>query len=158
VAAALRQQPLTQGTTVSERTLTALMALSVDAMREALALLPQTLKEHGDNVKRKQEARANSLFQPTEPGGKFALPEAAYGDKDTFHGGIEILGPPSAHLEREMCREHTESADSNDSFTAWNSGENVTQAIKVAFLCSFARAPASNSYDRFKTIVPFPDD
>ena len=89
MAAALRQQPLTQGTTVSERTLTALMALSVDAMREALALLPQTLKEHGDNVKRKQEARANSLFQPTEPG---SVPAVVRGMCPDAHSGVVPRG------------------------------------------------------------------
>ena len=81
------------GTPLAEQTLDTLTELSAEEMRDELAPLYASLKEHGEQVKQDREARAKKLaaFEVDEAEGKFTqLPTAAYGDKDSFHKGLEV--------------------------------------------------------------------
>ena len=82
---------------MAEQTLDTLTELSLEEMRGDVAPLYASLKEHGEQVKQDREARAKKLaaFEVEEAEGKFthmryALPTAAYGDKDSFHKGLEV--------------------------------------------------------------------
>ena len=120
-------------TSVADKTTQVLTKLSVDEFRkEVAAVLPQRLKERGDEVKREREERKKKL-QVEEGKGKFTdLPEAAYGTKDDFHKGLEIIGQPHANTLEQLIKECQDSKDSNDEFEAWNSGKNVTTPKKVS--------------------------
>jgi len=118
-------------TSVADKTTQVLTKLSLDEFRkEVAAVLPQRLKERGDEVKREREERKKKL-QVEEGKGKFTdLPEAAYGTKDDFHKGLEIIGQPHANTMEQLIKECQDSKDSNDEFEAWNSGKNVTTPKK----------------------------
>ena len=124
------------GDACTEQTLDALAELSEEEMRPALSTLALSLKEHGVQRKREREERARKLASLTAVScdhreGKFAhLPTAAYGDKDSFHKGLDIIGLPHPHVLPEMAREFLEGPDAQDEFTAWNSGENRTFSRK----------------------------
>jgi len=120
-------------TSVADKTTQVLTKLSVDEFRkEVAAVLPQRLKERGDEVKREREERKKKL-QVDQGQGKFVdLPTAAYGTKDDFHQGLEIIGQPHANTLEQLIKECQDSKDSNDEFEAWNSGKNVTTAKKVS--------------------------
>ena len=121
------------GTPLAEQTLDTLTELSAEEMRDELAPLYASLKEHGEQVKLDREARAKNLakLEVDTAEGKFTqLPTAAYGDKDSFHQGLGVLGLPHPDVLTEMKREFLEALDSMDTFTAWNSGPNETNCIK----------------------------
>ena len=121
------------GTPLAEQTLDTLTELSAEEMRDELAPLYASLKEHGEQVKLDREARAKNLakLEVDTAEGKFTqLPTAAYGDKDSFHKGLEVLGLPHPDVLTEMKREFLGAPDSEDAFTAWNSGPNETNCIK----------------------------
>ena len=121
------------GTPLAEQTLDTLTELSAEEMRDELAPLYASLKEHGEQVKLDREARAKNLakLEVDTAEGKFTqLPTAAYGDKDSFHQGLEVLGLPHPDVLTEMRREFLGAPDSEDAFTAWNSGPNETNCIK----------------------------
>lgn len=61
------------------------------------------------------------------------LDTAAYGQKDIFDKGLEVLGVPHVDILEKMYEEMVTSDDSDDNFTAWNSGENITFPKKVLF-------------------------
>jgi hypothetical protein len=90
-------------TSVSDKTTEVLTELSVDELRKEVAVvLPRLLKEHGDEVNRKREQTKKKLaaLQSEKGEGKFAnLPTAAYGNKEDFHKGLEVLGQPTASPE-----------------------------------------------------------
>jgi hypothetical protein len=119
---------------VAEKTTEVLTELSVDELhKEVAALLPRRLKKSGDEVKREREERKKKLaaLQVEEGESKFAhLPTAAYGDKDGFHKGLEIIGLPHPNTLEELIKECQKKDDSNDEFEAWNSGKNVTNSSK----------------------------
>ena len=120
-------------TSVADKTTQVLTKLSVDEFRkEVAAVLPQRLKERGDEVKREREERKKEM-QVDQGQGKFVdLPTAAYGTKDDFHQGLEIIGQPHANTLEQLIKECQDSKDSNDQFEAWNSGPNVTTPKKVS--------------------------
>ena len=81
------------GTSWAEQTLDTLTELSAEEMRDELAPLYASLKEHGEQVKQDRAARADKLkeFKVQEAEGKFTqLHTAAYGYKDSFHKGLEV--------------------------------------------------------------------
>ena len=85
--------PADDGTSMAERTLDTLMELSGEEIYDELAPLYTSLTEHGEQVKQDREARAKELaeFEVDTAEGKFTqLPTAAYGNKDSFHKGIEV--------------------------------------------------------------------
>ena len=90
-------------TSVADKTTEVLTELSVDELRKEVAVvLPRLLKEHGDEVNRKREQTKKKLaaLQSEKGEGKFAnLPTAAYGNKEDFHKGLEVLGQPTASPE-----------------------------------------------------------
>ena len=91
------KSPAEDGTSWAEQTLDTLTQLSAKEMRVELAPLYASLKEHGEQVKLDREARAKNLakLEVDTAEGKFTqLPTAAYGDKDSFHQGLEVLGLP----------------------------------------------------------------
>jgi len=118
-------------TSVSDKTTEVLTELSVDELRkEVAAVLPRLLKEHGDEVKREREERKKKLaaLQVEEGEGKFTnLPTAAYGNKDDFHKGLEVLGQPHPNTLEELIRECQKFKDSLDDFKA---GPNFTNSSK----------------------------
>ena len=127
------KSPAEDGTSWAEQTLDTLTELSAEEMRDELAPLYASLKEHGEQVKQDRAARADKLkeFKVQEAEGKFTqLLTAAYGDKDSFHKGLEVLGLPHPDVLTEMKREFLGAPDSGDAFTAWNSGPNETNCIK----------------------------
>ena len=88
-----KNAPAEEGTSLAEQTLDTLTELSLEEMRGDVAPLYASLKEHGEQVKQDREARAKKLaaFEVEEAEGKFTqLPTAAYGDKDSFHKGLEV--------------------------------------------------------------------
>ena len=91
-------------TSVADKTTQVLTKLSVDEFRkEVAAVLPQRLKERGDEVKREREERKKKL-QVEEGKGKFTdLPEAAYGTKDDFHQGLEVHSRSRAQTHTHAC-------------------------------------------------------
>jgi hypothetical protein len=105
--------------------------LSMDEWRkEVAAVLPQRLKERGNEVKRERKERKKKL-QVEEGQGKFTnLSTFAYGTKKNFHQGLEILGQPHANTLEQLIKECQDSKDSNDEFEAWNSCRNVTTPKK----------------------------
>ena len=127
------KSPAEDGTSWAEQTLDTLTELSAEEIRDELAPLYASLKEHGEQVKLDREARAKNLakLEVDTAEGKFTqLPTAAYGDKDSFHQGLEVLGLPHPDVLTEMKREFLGAPDSGDAFTAWNSGPNETNCIK----------------------------
>ena len=85
--------PAEDGTSWAEQTLDTLTELSQKEMRDELAQLYKSLKEHGEQVKQDREARARRMaaFEVDAAEGKFTqLPTAAYGDKKSFHMGLEV--------------------------------------------------------------------
>ena len=85
--------PADDGTSMAERTLDTLMELSGEEIYDELAPLYTSLTEHGEQVKQDRETRAKELaeFEVDTAEGKFTqLPTAAYGDKDSFHQGLEV--------------------------------------------------------------------
>ncbi len=121
-------------TSVADKTTEILTELSVDELsKEVAVFLSRRLKERGDEVKREREERKKKLaeLQVEEGEGKFAqLPTAAYGNKDDFHKGLEVLGLPDPNTLEELIKECQKKDDSNDEFEAWNSGKNVTNSSK----------------------------
>ena len=87
------KSPAEDGTSWAEQTLDTLTELSAEEMRDELAPLYASLKEHGEQVKQDRAARVDKLkeFKVQEAEGKFTqLLIAAYGDKDSFHKGLEV--------------------------------------------------------------------
>jgi hypothetical protein len=69
---------------------------------------------------------------------KFAnLPEAAYGKREDFHRGLEVIGFPHSKASEEMLNEWTDSG-SDEPFETWNSGKIVTTTRKEWY---FVKAP-----------------
>ena len=91
-------------TSVADKTTQVLTKLSVDEFRkEVAAVLPQRLKERGDEVKREREERKKKL-QVDQGQGKFVdLPTAAYGTKDDFHRGLEVHSRSRAQTHTHAC-------------------------------------------------------
>ena len=69
---------------------------------------------------------------------KFAnLPEVAYGKREDFHRGLEVIGFPHSKASEEMLNEWTDSG-SDEPFETWNSGKIVTTTRKEWY---FVKAP-----------------
>ena len=92
-------------TSVADKTTQVLTKLSVDEFRkEVAAVLPQRLKERGNEVKREREDRKKKL-QVDQGHSKFVdLPTAAYGTKKDFHQNLEIIGQPHANTLEQLSR------------------------------------------------------
>jgi uncharacterized protein len=125
VTAHLSKAPWQCKADTSCNTLEALTWLSEQEMLEELVHLPKSLKRHCCTVKQEREDRSTKIasLQVDRGEGKFAdLPTAAYGDKDSFHKGLEVVGLPHPHVLDEMRREHLEGPDSKESFEACGPG------------------------------------
>jgi hypothetical protein len=99
----------------------------------ALALnIPKRLVAHGDTEEERRLKREAFKREQESNEGKFtSLPTAAYGDVDSVHMGLEVVGLPHNNILEHMRVEHTESADSHKTFEARNSGKNVTTPTHV---------------------------
>ena len=98
-----------------------------------VASLATALCEHAAALKDKLAARVSceEKQNQADTDNKFSnLPEAAYGEVADFHTGLEVVGIPHPRTRDEMHKEHTQKADSQEEFEAWNSGKNVTTPQK----------------------------
>ena len=106
-------QPHDNDTSVANKTLGALASLKADEMHEALAALPKALSEHAEQVRLEREKRDKAVaqLQRDKGEGKFAnLPTAAYGKKEDFHKGLEVILRLNRRKTRMGCthtRAHT---------------------------------------------------
>ena len=104
-------------------------------LKEAVGdALVKALGEHArkecDRRIRESNDAISTLEQSTHAAGKFADPEASFGDEEDFHAGLEKLGLPRPKIVDAMFHEFCRANDSTEEFTAWNSGENRTFARK----------------------------
>ena len=99
----------------------------------ALALkVSERLVAHGAEEEERRLKREARKTEQASTEGKFtSLPTAAYGDVESFHKGLEVVGVPHNNILEHMRVEHTESKDSLKTFEAWNSGCNETTPAKV---------------------------
>jgi len=111
--------------------------LSDKDVHALLAGLDTAVGERAAEVKTRLSARAKAEPAHRQDGaeseadGKFSnLSEAAYGDVADFHRGLEVVGTPHPQARDQMHKEHTQKADSQQEFEAWNSGKNVTTPQK----------------------------
>ena len=98
-----------------------------------VASLATALCEHAAALKDKLAARVSceEKQNQADTDNKFSnLPEAAYGEVADFHTGLEVVGILHPRTRDEMHKEHTQKADSQEEFEAWNSGKNVTTPQK----------------------------
>ena len=126
-------QPLDDDTSVADKTIRALVSMKEAEMHEAMGALPKALSKHAEQVRFEREDRDEVLaqLQLDEGQGKFTdLPTAAYGNKEAFHKGLEVIGQPHPNTLEELIKECQEMSDSLDDFEAWNSGKNITNASR----------------------------
>ena len=103
-------QPHEDDTSVADKTHAALMSLTQAELHEALAALPEAVREHGEQVRREREKRDKALTQlERDKGeGKFAnLATAAYGKKDDFHKGLEVTNTVTCGTVCVCAHNHT---------------------------------------------------
>ena len=111
VAAILRRRtsrPQDDVVPVAEQTLVALLELSEEELLSSLAAVSPCLKVHAERVRREREERAERMVQlcvdPSQSKSKFSeLPTAAYGNKDSFHKGLEVIGTDWPSLCVNLC-------------------------------------------------------
>ena len=116
-----------QGT---EQTMACLLNLTEqDFNRAFYRKLSSSLVNHQLVIQQRKSAETASDKQMAN--GKFIdYPEAAFGDSEHFHKGLEMLGVPHPKIEDYMEKEFKEQLDSNDDFESWNSGKIVTNSSK----------------------------
>jgi len=126
-------QPRDDDTSVADKTLDALVSLKETQLHEAVAALSKAVSAHAERVRGERDKRDTALaqLQRDKGEGKFAnLPTAAFGKKDDFHKGLEVIGQPHPNTCEELIKECEKMRDSLEDFEAWNSGPNITNACK----------------------------
>ena len=133
----LQRMDNTSGLQGPEQTMTCILELTEQDLTKALyRKFSKSLVKHQRVMQERKSAEmARKSAEAASDGqlvnGKFVdYPEAAFGDSEHFHKGLNMIGVPHPKIDEYMQKEFKEQQDSNDEFESWNSGKIVTNPSK----------------------------